>query len=157
VLFTKSQRANPPLAESFAKHEVVKVYQAVTLPRLKMHREQEFTVKNYLGKVSAKSKRAKYGAVDAGGAFAETFFRVIGESPSGLWIEAMPKTGRTHQIRVHLAEYGLPILGDELYGSAKASVPRLMLHAVRLVFPHPTTKRKVVVESPLPADFKLLL
>jgi RluA family pseudouridine synthase len=154
VLFTKSQRANPGLADSFAKHEVVKVYQALTGSRSTRQRQQEFTIKNYLGKISSKSKRPKYGAVNADGTYAETSFRVIGEFRSGLWIEAMPKTGRTHQIRVHLAECGLPILGDELYGSDKVSAPRLMLHALRLVFPHPITKQEIAVDSPLPPEFK---
>jgi 23S rRNA-/tRNA-specific pseudouridylate synthase len=132
-----------------------KVYRALTAPLSKRDREQEFTIKNYLGMISRKGKRAKYGAVDSDGAYAETFFRVIGESRRGLWVEAIPKTGRTHQIRVHLAEYGLPILGDDLYGSDQPPAPRLMLHATRLAFSHPITKREIVVDSPLPADFEI--
>jgi 23S rRNA pseudouridine1911/1915/1917 synthase len=73
-----------------------------------------------------------------------------------LWIEAIPKTGRTHQIRVHLSESGLPILGDDLYGGEERA-PRLMLHAGRLTFPHPITGRETSVNSPLPDDFKQCL
>jgi 23S rRNA-/tRNA-specific pseudouridylate synthase len=85
---------------------------------------------------------------------------VIAQHPRGDWIEAVPRTGRTHQIRVHLAEYGLPILGDDLYGAGNTSeagdawARRLMLHAAELKFPHPITRREICVRSPLPDDFK---
>ena len=119
VLFTKSRRVNASAGEIFSKHLGTKIYQALTVPRangLRSKLKREWTIKNYLGKVHSRSKRARYGAVRSEGEFAETSFRVIAEYPRGLWIEASPKTGRTHQIRVHLSEYGLPILGDDLYG-----------------------------------------
>jgi RluA family pseudouridine synthase len=157
VLFTKSRRVNPAMAEVFSRHRAVKVYQALTTPPRASSRrklDRGWTVKNCLGKVSRQSKRAKYGAVDADGDPAETAFRIVEQHPHGIWIEAIPKTGRTHQIRVHLAEYGLPILGDDLYGRVEAQASRLMLHASRLAFPHPVTGKEVSVESPLPEDFK---
>lgn len=155
VLFTKSQRVNAAVAETFSRHQVVKIYQAITGSRTGL--KHEWTIKNHLGKISTKSKRAKYGAVDSNGQAAETSFRVIEQHPRGIWIEAAPKTGRTHQIRVHLAEYGLPILGDDLYGEASALAPRLMLHASRLTFPHPITGAELTAISPLPLDFKTCL
>ena len=71
-------------------------------------------------------------------------------------------TGRTHQIRVHLQHLGHPILGDSLYGwrdreEQYPAVPRVMLHAARLVFSHPVTGREMTFEAPLPDDFRLLL
>jgi RluA family pseudouridine synthase len=162
VLFTKSQRANAGMAESFSKHQVMKSYQTLTVSPhkrgLKRKLEKQWTIKNYLGKISLKSKPARYGSVDSDGALAETSFRLIAEYPRGLSIEAVPKTGRTHQIRVHLSEYGLPILGDDLYGAADGPesrlAPRLMLHAAQLMFPHPVTRREITVKSPLPEDFQ---
>src|SRR5262249_43261778 len=158
VLFTKSQRVNAAVAEMFSHHQGRKVYQALTAPRPKSgpgsKLEKEWTIKNYLGKISTTSKRALYGAVDSGGALAETFFRVLAEYTRGIRIEAIPKTGRTHQIRVHLSEYGLPILGDDLYGPENRLAPRLMLHAAQLIFRHPISKREVCVNSPLPGDFE---
>jgi tRNA pseudouridine32 synthase / 23S rRNA pseudouridine746 synthase len=64
----------------------------------------------------------------------------------------MPVTGRSHQLRVHLAEIGHPILGDELYAppADQAAAPRLLLHACRLALPHPVSGATVVVESPTP-------
>src|SRR5262249_4187752 len=106
-------------------------------------------------------KRTRYGAVDSDGVFAETSFRVIAEYPRGLWIEAVPKTGRTHQIRVHLSGCGLPILGDDLYGeeeSLKSGLAsRLMLHAAQLTFTHPITKHEILVKCPPPEDFRQCL
>jgi RluA family pseudouridine synthase len=155
VLFTKSRRVNAAVARSFEKHSVKKIYQAITSSRPDL--EREWTVRNYLGKTSSRSKRSRYGSVRSGGDLAETSFRVIEEHARGVWIEAIPKTGRTHQIRVHLSESGSPILGDDLYGEGKASAPRLMLHAVQLVLPHPITGREMLVKSALPADFKRCL
>jgi RluA family pseudouridine synthase len=163
VLFTKSRRVNASVGEIFSKHLGTKIYQALTVPRARGSQGEtkpEWTIKNFLGKVPSRSKRSMYGAVGSGGEFAETSFRVIAEYPRGLWIEAIPKTGRTHQIRVHLSEFGLPILGDDLYGRDGHSgrfngeAPRLMLHAARLTFPHPITKREITIESPLPDDFQ---
>ena len=155
VLFTKSQRVNVAVAKSFSDRQTIKVYQAITIFRPGVKRE--WTIKNYLGKISSKSKRSLYGAVGSDGDFAETVFRVIAEHPRGLWLQAIPKTGRTHQIRVHLSEFGLPILGDDLYGADDKLAPRLMLHAGQLVLPHPITGRELSVESPLPGDFKRCL
>jgi RluA family pseudouridine synthase len=164
VLFTKTQRVNLAVAEIFSSRQVIKIYQALTLPRteseLRNKLEKQWTVKNHLGKIGAKSKRARYGAVHSGGVLAETLFRVIEEHPRGVRIEAVPKTGRTHQIRVHLAGCGLSILGDDLYGpgntaeSGNVQARRLMLHAAELKFPHPITKREICVRSPLPDDFE---
>jgi 23S rRNA pseudouridine1911/1915/1917 synthase len=160
VLFTKTQRLNAAVAEIFSQRRGVKIYQALTVPPSSSRRklQKEWTIRNYLGKISSKGKRARYGAVAPPGDLAETSFRLIAEHPRGLHIEAIPKTGRTHQIRVHLSECGLPILGDDLYcpddhpGCAEIA-PRLMLHAARLIFPHPITTREISVESPLPTDF----
>ncbi len=64
------------------------------------------------------------------------------------------ETGRTHQIRVHLAEIGLPVVGDRAYGVPDPELPRQFLHAWRLAFPHPVSGEQVEVESPLPADLQ---
>ena len=97
----------------------------------------------------------------AGGDPAQTSFRVIERPAGALLVEAQPHTGRTHQIRVHLAEGGHPICGDTLYGGPRqlrapngcpVAVPRTMLHAARLEFPHPVTGATVVEGSPMPAD-----
>lgn len=95
-----------------------------------------FTVENYLGRVSAKSASGKWGSVSkaSGGLYAKTDFRIVREvcvEGKSCWLlECALYTGRTHQIRVHLSESGLPILGDVLYGGSSAK--RIYLHAARL-------------------------
>ena len=100
-----------------------------------------------------------------------TRFSVLRRLAAHALCEAQPKTGRQHQIRVHFASLGHPIVGDKLYGASEAlfmracdegvtpellggfdGLPRHALHAHRLSFPHPVTRRTVTVESPLPAD-----
>ena len=102
---------------------------------------------------------------------AVTKFRVVRRLPGHALCEARPLTGRQHQIRVHFASIGHPIVGDKLYGASEAlfmracegpltaellacfdGLPRHALHAHRLTFPHPVGKHAVTVESPLPAD-----
>jgi 23S rRNA pseudouridine1911/1915/1917 synthase len=89
---------------------------------------------------------------------ARTHWRVVERFPAGALLEVELETGRQHQIRLHLAHLGLPIVGDTVYGdpgrSAIAPVPRQMLHARHLGFAHPSTGAPVAVESPLPEDFR---
>ena len=71
-------------------------------------------------------------------------------------LQCVPKTGRTHQIRVHLSEMGHPILGDIQYGPHVAfplGVNRVLLHSYKITFIHPITKKKVSVTAPIPKDF----
>jgi 23S rRNA-/tRNA-specific pseudouridylate synthase len=96
-------------------------------------------------------------AVASDGQEAETEFRLLEPLRGGLLVEARPRTGRKHQIRVHLAESGLPMLGDDVYGTPSRGVPRLMLHALRLSLPHPLSGEPLVIESPYPADFAEVL
>jgi 23S rRNA pseudouridine1911/1915/1917 synthase len=69
-------------------------------------------------------------------------------------LELTLETGRQHQIRLHLQRLGHPVLGDRVYGrQGGIDVPRQMLHAWRLAFPHPLTGARIAVEAPLPEDF----
>lgn len=153
VLFTKSQRANAPVAELFQKHNIQKTYVAVVgFPfRLK---EDEFVIENHLKKdPNSASKMARYTATTSGGDYAKTEFKVISNKDDHAVILAKPVTGRTHQIRVHLSEYGTPIFGDILYGKQFAKLTkRMMLHALWLEFKHPITGVDIKIEAPVPKD-----
>ncbi len=100
-----------------------------------------------------------------------TRYRVCARYPAHALVEAEPQTGRQHQIRVHLASLGHPVVGDKLYRASERQfmafcdggltpellaafdgLPRHALHAHRLTFPHPRTGAPITVESPLPAD-----
>jgi 23S rRNA pseudouridine1911/1915/1917 synthase len=93
-----------------------------------------------------------------GGEPAATAYRTLRTYPGGqALVEARPETGRTHQIRVHLAHLGAPLLGDARYGGPRRvleiSFPRVMLHALRLEIAHPATGARLALEAPVPEDF----
>jgi tRNA pseudouridine32 synthase/23S rRNA pseudouridine746 synthase len=88
-----------------------------------------------------------------------TRYRTLAAGPDAALVELQPETGRMHQLRVHLASLGRPIAGDARYGGALTvagrPVPRLMLHAASLSFPHPAGGMKRI-EAPVPADMAAL-
>lgn len=85
------------------------------------------------------------------GKAAQTRWKVVGAAGGRVWVDAEPLTGRTHQVRAHLASIGLPILGDEAYGGPPAE--RIHLHARRLGLPWPRRGDRLLVEAPLPPGF----
>lgn len=157
VLFAKHPTANPGLASAFASRLVEKTYAALTRRPLRPH-PSAWSVESRLATVGT-GRSAAVASVRRGGGLARTEFRILEAYPRGLLVEARPRTGRKHQIRVQLAEGGLAVLGDELYGS-EASVggegldpPRQMLHARKLSLDHPHTGARLVITSPYPPDF----
>ncbi len=88
---------------------------------------------------------------------AQTTYRVQKYFAAGSLLEASPITGRTHQIRVHLASIGHPLLGDPIYGKATDLVPRLFLHAWRLRLRHPANANELELEAPLASDLAAAL
>jgi RluA family pseudouridine synthase len=136
MVFTKSKRANKGL------------YWALVAPAFE---QPEWSVRNHLA--TDKNDKSRMHAVHSGGDRAETLFRNLGSSTkrAGL-IEARPRTGRRHQIRVHLADLGHPIVGDHHYGST-ADASRVMLHAKSLSILHPISLQRLELVAPIPADF----
>ena len=152
LLFTKTREVNKAVHALFENHHIEKTYRAIVVTAKTMPRT--FSVENYIGKIA----KGKWGIVSKNdGRFAHTDFTIFKEGTiSGkraLCIEAKPLTGRTHQIRVHLAALGLPILGDETYGGSQAE--RIYLHALSLSFLHPTTSELLKVTAPLPSQFMI--
>ena len=97
-------------------------------------------------------------AVVESGKPAATSFELLQDAEAGCWVRATLQTGRTHQIRVHMAHIGHPLVADELYGgAAAASLSRQALHAYRLAFAHPATGEPLQFESPLPPDLRRAL
>jgi len=138
LVFGKTPLANRSLTEQFASHRVHKKYLLLTDKPVPA---KEFTVKTSLVRVGEKF------ASRAGGELAETKFTPVVDAKfavnsAGLkMVSAEPFTGRTHQIRVHAAENGFPILGDTLYGGTASS--RVFLHAMEITFTHPATNETV--------------
>ncbi len=162
VAFAIDPRANAGFAQAFAQHTARKTYWAIVAKTRRGQLADHWEVKNFLGKVN-QSGPARYGAVHAGGDTAHTRFRCLKQNDSVAWLEASPITGRTHQIRVHLAEDHLPILADPFYGaegreqSERLRVPRLMLHAARLELAHPVSGEKWAIDAPMPTDMKKIV
>ena len=92
------------------------------------------------------------------GKTAKTDIKLLANSDSGCWVQCTLHTGRTHQIRVHMAHIGHPLLADSLYGGAEAAgMQRQALHAFRLAFTHPSTGQALDLRAPLPADMQQAL
>ncbi|MCO5166286.1 MAG: RluA family pseudouridine synthase [Planctomycetes bacterium] len=87
---------------------------------------------------------------------ARTRYEVVERAPAAALVRAWPETGRMHQVRLHLAALGCPVLGDARHGGAGPRAPRLALHAHRLALDHPTTGAPLRLEAPLPRDLKRL-
>ena len=96
-------------------------------------------------------------APEEGGDYALTRYRTLAAAGGYSLVEASPITGRTHQLRVHFAHIGHPIVGDSMYGHPHPDMPRQALHAHTLIFPHPTDGREMHAESPLPEDMSAFL
>lgn len=157
LLFALTDAANRELSRQFAGREVEKVYLALVagVP------PDSFRVLNHL----KAGVRGRTVSVASGGQPAETAFCVLRRGDGVALVEVRPKTGRTHQIRTHLAGAGFPLLGDTLYGGPRLIEPggerlhirRHLLHAFRLTFRHPASAETVTVEAPIPEDFKAVL
>jgi RluA family pseudouridine synthase len=158
MVFTKKKEANAEIGRAFAEHLARKTYLAIvgTIRPL----PQSWLVDNFLAR--EKGKAGKMSVVRSGGDRAITDFRTIAAVDGFALVEARPRTGRMHQIRVHLAGVGAPIIGDRTYGGlskipGNAEVSRVMLHAAALTFPHPVTKLTTSFKAPLTPDFKQCL
>jgi 23S rRNA pseudouridine1911/1915/1917 synthase len=91
-----------------------------------------------------------------------THYSTLDSGPGASLVEVELETGRTHQIRVHMAAHRHPLVGDELYGAdptltARLGLNRQWLHALRLGFEHPTTGKRLELEAPYPADLRIAL
>jgi len=157
LLFALSKQANRALSRQFVEHRVVKLYLALvagTPPA-------EFTVSDHL----RAGVRGRTVRVTSGGKPAVTDFRTLAAGGGVALVAALPKSGRTHQIRAHLSMEGYPLLGDRLYRGPTSVIldghrlvaERHLLHAARLQVSHPVTSQLLRLESPLPDDFRSFL
>ena len=150
LIAAKNDFAHQALAEQLQDHSLYREYEAVCVGTL---REDAGTVDAPIGRHPVERKKM---AVDRkNGRAAVTHWQVLARYPGHTHIRCRLETGRTHQIRVHMASIGHPLLGDTVYG-AKKPVPGLAgqcLHARRLSFIHPRTGERVTVECPLPDYF----
>jgi 23S rRNA pseudouridine1911/1915/1917 synthase len=148
LLIAKNDATHLALSRQFAGREVSKYYLALCRG---LFRHQKGDVKEPIGRHPVLRQKM---AITQKGRTAHTGYEVIEVLPSiGSLVLCRLFTGRTHQIRVHLHHLGHPILGDKVYGKAEPAFIRQMLHAWRLGFFHPTSKKWLVFEAELPNDF----
>lgn len=142
LLFAKSPGACQAYSDLFESRRMEKTYLAVVSGS---PQSAEWTCRLSLDSDPQRIGRMQVRA--RGGKEAETHFRVLQSIAGRSLLEARPLTGRTHQIRVHLAESGHPVVGDELYGRAENGV-ELGLRAVRLAYTDPFTRKRVDIRAP---------
>lgn len=170
LVVAKDDYTHSKLAKQFSTHSIEREYWAVVWRKFK-NKKGEIN-KNI---VRSKSDRKKFTVSDTEGKSAITFYEVLDEFEFTTLLKLKLKTGRTHQIRVHLSSIGHPVFGDETYGGRKIVygnqspkqkqrvenlleiMPAQALHAKTLGFIHPYTKEYLCFDSELPDNFKLLL
>ena len=144
IVFGKTKKANASLTHQFSSRVVRKKYLLLTDCSVE---SLESTVRSAIVRAGGKYfSRPPHSGAD----IAETHFQIIGPCKNGTLVQATPVTGKTHQIRVHAATQGIPILGDTLYGGTSAE--RLHLHAGSLSFQHPVTGEESSFQTPANFD-----
>ena len=154
IIAAKNDKAHLGLTAQLQDHSLARVYEAVTVGNL---REDDGTVNAPIGRHPVDRKRM---SIDPrNGRHAVTHWSVLGRYPGYTHVQCKLETGRTHQIRVHMASIGHPLLGDVVYGSKKPwpGLAGQCLHARKLKFIHPSTGKLVEVECPLPDWFEKVL
>jgi 23S rRNA pseudouridine1911/1915/1917 synthase len=160
MVAAKTDPAHEGLARQFKAHTVERLYRAVALghPAPAAGRVESWLARD------PRDRRRVVSVEQGQGKYAVTHWRVVERLAGATLIEARLETGRTHQVRVHMASIGHPLLGDAIYGrgparalGARHGLARQALHAATLGFVHPATGERLRFESPLPRDMMDLL
>jgi 23S rRNA pseudouridine1911/1915/1917 synthase len=152
IVVAKTDSAYYHLVNQFKKGDVAKKYIALVQGRVL---EDEGLIDAPLGRDPNDYQKMK--VISKAGKPALTEFNVLKKFKTQTLVEALPKTGRTHQIRVHFAAIGHPLVGDDKYGRERSVNTRLYLHAWELHIWHPLTGQRLHLAAPLPSEFQTLL
>lgn len=154
VIACKNDKAHACIARQLKEHTIVRRYYAIVHGTVE---REEGVVHTQIGRHP--TDRKKMAVLDSGGKEAVTHYKVLSHLQKSTYVECMLETGRTHQIRVHMAHIGHPLLGDRVYGPKNDPfhLNGQTLHAGVLGFLHPSTGRYVETKAPLPAYFVKLL
>lgn len=152
LVVAKSDPIHLELAKQFKKHAVYRKYIAIVKGLVELD-EGEIDVP-----IGRHPRDREHMVVDfSKGREAKTIYRVLKRYENYTLLEVFPRTGRTHQIRVHLSYLGYPVLGDSVYGKKDKLINRQALHAIEIGFVHPVTKENLKFSSSLPMDMKRLI
>ena len=153
LMIAKNDKAHLALSNLLKDHHITRKYHAIVYGKFK---EKEGVVEKPIGRSPKDRKKM---AIVPDGRYAKTHYRVLEEFDKFSYIELTLFTGRTHQIRVHMASIGHPILGDPIYGPAKPmwGLTKQTLHAKLLGFEHPTTMQYIEFNSELPGYFQAIV
>jgi 23S rRNA pseudouridine1911/1915/1917 synthase len=153
MLVARTESAYQRISDDLASRRVNKMYTALVEGRFAT---ETGTIDAPIGR---DPERATRRAVVPGGKSALTHYEVVGWYPTAgvSLLDVTLETGRTHQIRVHMAAIDHPVVGDRVYSTSKRRVPRIFLHARRVELSHPATGESVGFESPLPDDLTRVL
>lgn len=153
IIVAKNDKSHLNLSNQIKNHTVKKTYVALVRGVIK---ENNATIDMPIGRSDKDRKKM---AVTRKGKNAITHFTVLKRYKNYTYIELIIETGRTHQIRVHMAEIGHPVVGDAVYSNGKNpfNVEGQMLHAKKIEFNHPITKKRISFEAKLPEYFKDVL
>jgi 23S rRNA pseudouridine1911/1915/1917 synthase len=148
IVAARTDQSHRELSRQLSDRTLSRTYLAIVLGRLK---DDAGELEGPIGRHPKERKRM---AVVEGGRFARTRYQVVARKGTHTLLRCDLDTGRTHQIRVHLAALRHPIAGDAEYGGREAGAERPMLHAWRLRLRHPRTGKEMSFEAPPPADFE---
>ena len=149
MVFARTAEAHRDLSMQFENHQVEKIYHAILngIPKWDEH-----TARHSLTANVGRNHRTVLD--DRAGKRSATRFRVLETLRATSLLEAIPETGRTHQVRVHAALLGHPLLGDTLYGAPSTNlIARPALHALSLTFTHPSTRERLTFRAEYAEDF----
>lgn len=146
MVVAKHDDAHRALSDAFKKRLTVKEYIAIGVGEL----PDEMRIDAAIGRHPVQRQSMTVGGSNPKPA--STSLRVLARTNGHVLVKATPRSGRTHQIRVHLAHAGAAILGDEVYGRSSEVVPRQALHAFRLSLPHPHDGHAITFVAPVPSD-----
>lgn len=152
IVVAKHDEAHTTLSDMFKEKTLEKTYVCIAKGIFK---DKSGRIETLIGRDPR--DRKKMAVVTENGKIAISNYEVLDESKNYSLVKVRIETGRTHQIRVHMKSLNHPILGDATYGNSTDGIDRQMLHAYRLKFTHPISKKEMVVTAPIPEDFKRAL
>jgi len=167
LIVAKTDAAYLSLIQQFKDHRVKKIYNALVYGSMET---ETGTIDHAINRSARDRKKMSVVRVPGSGREAMTIWKVIKSFPGLSFLELSPHTGRTHQLRVHLASLGHPIVGDPVYGRRRfpttgllaplakevKALGRQALHASKITFYHPETGKKLTIKAPCPEDLKNL-